>query len=104
MGCAFYASLTLSLPAHMLVGCAGERMTEKLRSDTFRAFMRQEIGFFDEELHNPRILAGRLATDASLVHQGTTQVERSTLSLSLSRARAPPLCHSLFSSYLPYFS
>lgn len=50
---------------------AGEKLTRRLRNMSFRAILRQEIGFFDEEKHTTGVLLTRLAEDASLV-QGLT--------------------------------
>ena len=46
---------------------AGERLTARLRSRTFRAMLRQEIGWFDEERNSTGALTTRLANDAGQV-------------------------------------
>jgi ATP-binding cassette, subfamily B (MDR/TAP), member 1 len=50
-----------------MLAVSGERLTRKLRSASFRAMLRQEIGFFDREENNVGALTTRLATDASYV-------------------------------------
>jgi ABC-type multidrug transport system fused ATPase/permease subunit len=53
---------------------AGERLTERLRAETFEALLRQEIGFFDEEMNSLGALVSRLSTDAANVNQLITKV------------------------------
>ncbi|XP_028674145.1 ATP-dependent translocase ABCB1 isoform X2 [Erpetoichthys calabaricus] len=48
-------------------GVSGETLTLKLRSLSFKAILRQEIGFFDDHKNSVGVLITRLATDASLV-------------------------------------
>lgn len=50
---------------------AGEKLTRRLRDMSFRALLRQEIGFFDSEENSTGALTSKLAEDASLV-QGIT--------------------------------
>lgn len=50
-----------------MLGMSGERMTRRLRSQSFRAILRQEIGFFDREENSVGALTTRLATDSSYV-------------------------------------
>eukprot|EP00741_Cyanophora_paradoxa_P002276 tig00000572_g2208.t1 len=50
----------------------GEHLTYRLRLDTFRAILRQEIAWFDEEKNSARIVTTNLQTDASLVQGATT--------------------------------
>ncbi|KAI9012502.1 putative ABC transporter protein [Phycomyces nitens] len=52
---------------------AGERFTKRLRSDVFRAFMRQEIGYFDEPDHNLGALTSKLAIDSKNVNELVTK-------------------------------
>lgn len=49
------------------LGVSGERLTRKLRSLSFRALLRQEMGFFDLKENAVGALATRLSTDASQV-------------------------------------
>ena len=46
---------------------AGEKLTRRLRDLCFRAMLKQEIGFFDEESHSSGILVAKLADDANQV-------------------------------------
>ena len=39
----------------------------RLRLKTFRAYLRQDIAFFDDKFHSTGALTTRLATDASLI-------------------------------------
>ncbi|KAG1472412.1 hypothetical protein G6F56_001552 [Rhizopus delemar] len=52
---------------------AGERYTKRLRSDIFRAFMRQEIGFFDHDDNSLGALTSRLAIDSKNVNELVTK-------------------------------
>ncbi|XP_069815592.1 ATP-dependent translocase ABCB1-like isoform X3 [Dendropsophus ebraccatus] len=52
-------------------GKAGEILTMRLRQLTFKAMLRQEIGWFDNKKNSTGALTTRLATDASQV-QGAT--------------------------------
>ncbi|CAG8533060.1 15494_t:CDS:2 [Funneliformis mosseae] len=44
---------------------SGERLTRRLRSLTFEALMKQEIGYFDDENNGTGILTSKLAVDAT---------------------------------------
>ncbi|RDD41014.1 Phosphatidylcholine translocator ABCB4, partial [Trichoplax sp. H2] len=55
----------------LMYGISGEYMTKRLRSQTFRAILKQEIGWFDEQSHTTGALCNRLATDASEVKGAT---------------------------------
>ncbi|CAF4809511.1 unnamed protein product [Rotaria sp. Silwood2] len=46
---------------------SGEALTKRLRSKAFRAILRQEIAYFDQEKHSTGVLCTRLATEASAV-------------------------------------
>ncbi|CAF0935049.1 unnamed protein product [Rotaria sordida] len=46
---------------------SGEALTKRLRSKAFRAILRQEIAYFDQENHSTGALCTRLATEASAV-------------------------------------
>ncbi|NWZ29094.1 MDR3 protein, partial [Asarcornis scutulata] len=52
-------------------GKAGEILTMRLRSMTFRAILRQEISWFDEPKNSTGELLTRLANDASQVKEAT---------------------------------
>ena len=55
----------------MCFSISGETLTARLRSLSFKAMLRQEIGWFDEECNSSGALTTRLADDASKV-QGIT--------------------------------
>ncbi|XP_065051580.1 ATP-dependent translocase ABCB1-like isoform X2 [Rhopilema esculentum] len=57
---------------------AGEILTLRLRQLTFKALLRQEIGYFDDPAHSTGALTARLATDATGV-QGATSLRLSTM-------------------------
>lgn len=57
---------------------SGEGLTSRLRFLTFKAMLRQEIGWFDEERNSTGSLTTRLADDASKV-QGATGTRLGTL-------------------------
>ena len=46
---------------------AGETLTARLRSLSFKAMLRQEIGWYDEERNSTGALTTRLANDAGQV-------------------------------------
>ncbi|KAI8331210.1 P-loop containing nucleoside triphosphate hydrolase protein [Chlamydoabsidia padenii] len=52
---------------------AGEHYTKRLRGQIFRAYMRQEIGFFDDEEHTTGALTSKLAIDAKNVNELVTK-------------------------------
>ncbi|KND00616.1 uncharacterized protein SPPG_03744 [Spizellomyces punctatus DAOM BR117] len=54
-----------------LLRIAGDKLTTRLRHESFRALMRQEIAFFDDEKNSTGALTAKLAEDANLV-QGLT--------------------------------
>ena len=49
------------------LGIAGEKLTKRIRLQTFTAMLRQEIGWFDSNKNSTGALATRLAVDASEV-------------------------------------
>lgn len=53
---------------------AGSRYTKKLRSALFVAFMKQEIGYFDQDQNNLGSLTSKLAVDAKSVNEMITRV------------------------------
>eukprot|EP01114_Cavostelium_apophysatum_P013606 TRINITY_DN332_c1_g1_i3.p1 TRINITY_DN332_c1_g1~~TRINITY_DN332_c1_g1_i3.p1 ORF type:complete len:879 (-),score=350.80 TRINITY_DN332_c1_g1_i3:104-2740(-) len=53
---------------------AGAALTYKVRSDTFAALLRQEVGFFDMEGNSLGALSASLATDAQGVNDMVTKV------------------------------
>ncbi|RCI06466.1 ATP-binding cassette, sub-B (MDR TAP), member 4, partial [Rhizopus stolonifer] len=52
---------------------AGERYTKRLRGQIFRAFMKQEIGFFDEDDNSLGALTSKLAIDSKNVNELVTK-------------------------------
>ena len=46
---------------------SAQKLARRLRAISFRAILRQDIGFFDEESHTTGVLTTRLAEDANLV-------------------------------------
>ncbi|XP_063781220.1 ATP-dependent translocase ABCB1-like [Pseudophryne corroboree] len=69
--------ITISLQGYTF-GKAGEILTKRIRLLTFKAILRQEIGWFDDSRNSTGALATRLATDASQV-QGATGARLSLL-------------------------
>lgn len=67
----FLALGIISLIVYIIMGFAfgisGENLTMRLRSLSFKALLRQEIGFFDDHSNAVGVLLTRLATDASQV-------------------------------------
>ncbi|KAI7874832.1 P-loop containing nucleoside triphosphate hydrolase protein [Lichtheimia hyalospora FSU 10163] len=53
---------------------AGERYTERLRAAIFRAYMKQEIGYFDDEDNSIGALTSKLAIDSKNVNEMVTKV------------------------------
>ncbi len=46
---------------------SGELLTERIRARVFKAMLRQEMGWFDEEKHSTGALTTRLSEDAAQV-------------------------------------
>jgi len=57
----------------------GERLTKRLRSDTFRAMLRQDITWFENEENSIGNLSSRLSTDVKLVRLVSGQSAAATL-------------------------
>ncbi|KAF6033876.1 ABCB1 [Bugula neritina] len=55
----------------LMFAIAGERLTERLRKKAFRAYLRQDVHYFDDPKNNTGALTTRLATEAAAV-QGST--------------------------------
>ncbi|KAI9482877.1 MAG: P-loop containing nucleoside triphosphate hydrolase protein [Benjaminiella poitrasii] len=53
---------------------AGEYYTRRLRAAVFRNYMKQEVGFFDEDENHAGALTSRLAVDAKNVNEMVTKV------------------------------
>ena len=62
------SSLAFQIPSHLFqafgLGHAGEALTKKLRLESFRNLLRQDIGFYDDIRHGTGKLCTRFATDA----------------------------------------
>ena len=56
---------------------SGDRLTIRLRELTFKAMLRQEIGWFDDERNSTGALTTRLASDAGQV-QGVSHTHTHT--------------------------
>ena len=52
-------------------GTSGERLTLRMRDMVFRAYLRQEVAYFDDHKHNTGALCTRLSSDAAQVHGAT---------------------------------
>ena len=66
------------LPQVLCFAVSGDRLTLRLRQLTFRAMLRQEIGWFDDERNSTGALSTRLASDAGQV-QGVSFTSVSSL-------------------------
>uniref|UniRef100_A0A1I8BXK5 ABC-type xenobiotic transporter n=1 Tax=Meloidogyne hapla TaxID=6305 RepID=A0A1I8BXK5_MELHA len=69
----FFSALGFFISANML-GRSGEALTKKLRLESFRNLLRQDIGFYDDERHNTGKLCTRFATDAPNVRYVFTRL------------------------------
>ncbi|XP_076826866.1 ATP-dependent translocase ABCB1 isoform X2 [Brachyhypopomus gauderio] len=61
----FVAFITIFFQGYMF-GKSGEILTMRLRSQAFKAILRQDIGWFDDTNNAVGVLTTKLATDASL--------------------------------------
>jgi ABC-type multidrug transport system fused ATPase/permease subunit len=52
---------------NFMFGLSGERLTARLRKMSFKAMLRQDIAWFDDEKHGTGALTAKLATEAQLV-------------------------------------
>ncbi|CAF0757319.1 unnamed protein product [Adineta ricciae] len=73
VGCSIIYSI-----CHLVRACmfahSGSKITQRLRSKTFDAILRQDIGFFDDVKHSTGALCTILTTDVSII-QNITSVE-----------------------------
>lgn len=53
---------------------AGERFTERLRSRLLAAYLKQDISFYDDDVHRVGSLTAKLASDSRNVNQMITRV------------------------------
>ncbi|XP_035829100.1 ATP-dependent translocase ABCB1 isoform X2 [Aplysia californica] len=63
-------------------GKSGEKLTTRLRNNTFQSMLRQDIAWYDDHKNSVGALTTRLATDASLV-QGVTGVRLGNVLMGL---------------------
>ncbi|MEE6466382.1 hypothetical protein FKM82_006929, partial [Ascaphus truei] len=80
----------ISVAAYMIMGFtfgnSGETLTMRIRSLSFKALLRQDIGLFDDHKNAVGVLITRLATDASQVKGISTEaVENIRTVVSLTR-------------------
>ena len=61
-------SFVLVFMQQFLLGIAGEKLTCRLRSLCFKSILQQDIQFFDKKENSSGILASKLASDATQVH------------------------------------
>lgn len=61
-------TLTTNFVQGFSFGFSGENLTLRIRSMTYAAILRQDIGFFDEEQHNVGTLTSILTLDATRIH------------------------------------
>nr|XP_057941803.1 ATP-dependent translocase ABCB1-like [Doryrhamphus excisus] len=73
-----FASFFTLLLKGFCLGKSGEILTMKLRLASFKALMRQDIGWFDDPRHSVGILTTRLASDTAQV-QGVTGLRLATM-------------------------
>ena len=64
------AGLALFFQAYSF-GVSGQRLTLRLRDMTFRAYLKQEVAYFDDHKNSTGALCTRLSTDAGAVHGAT---------------------------------
>lgn len=54
---------------NFLFACSGEALTERIRSKVFKAYLSQDIAWFDDPTHNPGSLCLQLSSDASTIQK-----------------------------------
>ena len=79
----FYLFAVISMVAEALQKAifekVGERLSQRLRSDLFRAMLRQDITWFEDDANAVGVLTTRLSTDVKLVRLMTGQSVAATL-------------------------
>lgn len=60
-------AMTTTITMNTLFAVSGERLTRRLRKQSFAAIVKQEIPFFDEEKNGVGYLTSRLSSDATRV-------------------------------------
>lgn len=71
IGC---CALTLWAIQSFCLSYVGERLTLKLRSDTFKKLLRMPIPFYDEPKNNAGTLTSRLSVDCKLINGLTSSI------------------------------
>lgn len=90
-----------SVLQQFLFNLSGEKLTARLRQQSFATIVNQQISFFDEEKNGVGFLISRLANDASLV-KGVCIYHMSTYILHI-----PYILHGPYVMYIlhvPYVS
>lgn len=64
IGIGFIAGLTTFMHMFMF-NTAGVKMTTRLREQTFKSMISQDVAFFDDEKHSVGALCARLAGDCA---------------------------------------
>lgn len=77
-------------------GVAGENLTMRLRQMAFKAMLRQEMGYFDDQKNQVGALTSRLAVDAANV-KGAVGSQLSTVFFSLANAGTAVIVAFVFS-------
>lgn len=62
-----FISAFVTITQNGLFALSGERMTTRLRTQSFATIVKQEIAYFDDEKNSVGALTTRMASDASLV-------------------------------------
>uniref|UniRef100_A0A3P8UJZ5 ATP-binding cassette, sub-family B (MDR/TAP), member 4 n=1 Tax=Cynoglossus semilaevis TaxID=244447 RepID=A0A3P8UJZ5_CYNSE len=79
----FSKIITVGVSRGFCFGKSGEILTLKLRLQAFKAMMRQDLGWYDNQKNSVGALTTRLATDAAQV-QGATGARLATLAQNVS--------------------
>jgi len=64
-------AIVANILQHAFMNFAAERLSHYLRYESFKAMLRQDIGWFDDKRNMTGILTTRLATDTTLVYELT---------------------------------
>ncbi|KAI8976762.1 putative ABC transporter protein, partial [Pilobolus umbonatus] len=71
LGIASFIGTTLQIVSFEV---AGERFTKRFRTEIFRSFMKQEVGYFDDPDNSLGALTSKLAVDSKNVNELVTKV------------------------------
>lgn len=63
---------------------SGEILTRRIRGDYFKAILRQEVGWYDDEANSSGVLTARLATEATEIKGLTGQLLGSMFQVTVS--------------------